>query len=104
MSWVKGHHDIVKEADQLSNWEALNCIVDHVANLEFTDPAFPSRTVSDAEVLPAEKWALYIMGEKIVTKAKADTDSVPSRCTGGIRTGAPQSWRFWHVPHQLGRH
>jgi len=76
LRWVKGHQDEVTKEVDLSPLARLNIEMDAMADSVHA-PTFPSKSTAEQEVLPAERWALFIDSEKVTTKLK---DRVIHRC------------------------
>jgi len=76
LRWVKGHQDEDTPVGNLSHLAKLNVAMDELADTVH-DPSFLEKSVEDPEVLPAERWALFIGSAKVTTKLK---DRVLHRC------------------------
>jgi hypothetical protein len=76
LRWVKGHQDEDTPVEKLSPLAKLNIEMDELAE-SVHESTFPFKTTEDQEVLPAEKWALFLGSEKVTTKLR---DRVLHQC------------------------
>ena len=76
LRWVKGHQDEDTPVEKLSLLAKLNVEMDELAE-SVHNSTFPFKTTMDQEVLPAERWALFLDSEKVTTKLR---DRVLHRC------------------------
>ena len=67
--WVHGHQDSKKETLSLTDNELLNIEMDLLADIAYELP-YEMQTQSNQEVLPAEKIAVYLQGNKITSHLK----------------------------------
>ena len=67
--WVHGHQDSKKEAVSLTDNELLNIEMDSLADIAYELP-YKMQMQSNQEVLPAEKIAVYLHGNKITARFK----------------------------------
>ena len=70
VTWVKGHQDDKKDADDLTEHERLNISMDTEATSAYASSNLLMMKWQDQVVFPDEKWAIFIDDTKIMMKLK----------------------------------